>query len=252
MLYRAPIDLKNWKVGNFDDKPLILSLNQLKSILKFREVCDIGSNDFDKASASFKTLNDVCSDINCQLSKLKILAPDEFVNVNNLLLYEQGGLSFIAYVASINGKIPFNVCPLLRSWAPFSVDLSINDLQGLNDIALYYDSPAYIEPIKRQLGKTTDITKRFYDHETLRGIILKGYRPRKNSISPDAGLTFSEVGMWSTQTSEFREHYRKSFSELFNKQAILDKQCISFFGFKHPQISGGLSLSLDDKDWRLT
>ena len=247
-LFRAQVDTTNWKlIEDFETQSLVVPLKTLIGIKRFRDYCDLGSTDKEAALKSYNKLNSLFMSMSQSLHKKKILPFNETLTINNVLLYEQSGIMYIAYVADINGIIPFVVWPLKQGYTPFTVELSIKELSILHDVKLFYDSNVLCHSVKLQSNLSRE-SKQYYDKETLKGIIFNGYTNYKVKIDPNSPLTFAEIGVWSLQTGAFRQYLKGSFLDILNKKALIDSEALSIFGFKHPSVS--VEFIINNEYWR--
>lgn len=247
-MFKARVNIDTFELlEDFSTISNVVPLSSLTGIKRFRDFSDIGSSDINAAKEAYVRLNRLFINITNNLMESKILGNEDFITVNNVLLFEQGGSHYVAYVADINGIIPFVVFPLIKGYEPFSVDFDIKNLECLYDTRAFYDIDIWCNQIKQKLNRK-QIKIQHYDKNTLRGILFKGYRVYNESVSTESPLTFAQIGMWSHQTGDFRRYRKNAFADLFNKKALLQENLFSIFGFKHPQISN--EFIIKDEYWR--
>lgn len=247
-MFKARVDIETFELlEDFPKISNVVPLSSLTSIKRFRDFSDIGSSDTVAAKEAYLKLNRLFFNITNNLMESRILGNEEFITINNVLLFEQGGSHYVAYVADINGIIPFVVFPLIQGYDPFSVDFDIKNLERLYDVKAFYDMDNWSNQIKKKLNRK-QIKVQHYDKDTLKGILFMGYREYNEKIAPDSPLTFAQIGLWAHQTGEFRSYRKNAFATLFNKKALLQENLFSIFGFKHPQISN--EFTIKDEYWR--
>lgn len=245
-MHSAPIqDFK--LLQDFSKTRTVLPLSKRQGIKHVRDLCDIGSNNYETAMASLKMLDTFTRQCMRSLIKQKIIANGKKVSVNNMLIYEQGGSYYVGYIVNIDMKLPFFVYPMREGYQPFEVELSLEQLQKLLNPCLFFDAGRYIDFIKskdKRLGRCT------YNYDsTLRGIILHGYGNSTSKFSPNCELTIAEIGMWSRQTSDSRSDRFDIFASIFNRRALLQTEDFySYFGLLHP--SDSTTLHIHDVYWR--
>ncbi len=247
-MFKARVDIETFELlEDFPKISNVVPLSSLTSIKRFRDFSDIGSTDTVAAKEAYLKLNRLFFNITNNLMESRILGNEEFITINNVLLFEQGGSHYVAYVADINGIIPFVVFPLIQGYDPFSVDFDIKNLERLYDVKAFYDMDNWSNQIKKKLNRK-QVKVQHYDKDTLKGILFMGYREYNEKIAIDSPLTFAQIGLWAHQTGEFRSYRKNAFATLFNKKALLQENLFSIFGFKHPQISN--EFTIKDEYWR--
>lgn len=244
-MFRAPIDIDTWSLlQDFPKQSLVVHLNKIHGIKRLKELCDICSSDFDVAMDSFEKLNNLVCKAMESLIKQKIIINHDSLALDNMLIYEQGGTFYLAYVVNISGNLPFFVYPLSPGYRPFTTDVAIADLDRLLDSRIFFDAEMYCAKL-RTVDKRYGFTTFNYDVDTIRGIILKGFRANKFKFSKDNPLTVAEIGVWSYHTSSSRTVYKGSFSTIFSNKALLENKYYTFFGFMHPSCSNTIYVKND-------
>lgn len=244
-MYRAKIDLNNWILLSDFSETVQVPLRRI-NIKSFYDLCDIGSTDFNAANSDFLKLNSLFNKIEISLIDKRYLPFKEFLSINNVIVFEQAGVNYIAYVSDIRGKLPFIVSPIAKGYTPFSTSVDIKSLANLLDISLFFDAMKFCDFYKK-IDSRLKITKHKYDLNSLRGIILLGYPATQNTINKNS-LTLNEVGVWAYQTGDFRNSLYNSFISMFDKREMVLGEMLSIYGVKHPQLS--TSLLIKDKLWR--
>lgn len=244
-MFRAPIAIDSWSLlQDFSKQSLVVHLNKIHGIKRLKELCDICSSDFDIAMGSFEKLNTLVCKAMESLIKQKIIINHDSLTLDNMLIYEQGGTFYLAYVVNISGNLPFFVYPLSPGYKPFTTDVTIADLDRLLDSRIFFDAETYCAKL-RAVDKRYGSAAFNYDSDTIRGIILKGFKANKFMFSKDNPLTIAEIGVWSFHTSSSRTVYKDSFSTIFSNKALLENKYYTFFGFMHPSRSNTIYVKND-------
>ena len=244
-LYKARVNIHDWSLlEDFKKEPINIPLRIL-NVRRFRDYNDLDDSNVETAIAAYEKMNKLFKAATSSLRDCAVLEQTETLTLEDMLLFEQGGELFIAYVSKVNGSIPFFVYPLTKRDKPFRAELPINKLESLQDPRMYFDSERYIGKI---LAANHNYQNNYWvnDKNTIRGLLLQGFAGNRENFDRNCGFSFNEVGIWSHATLASRTTYKSVFQKLFSSKAV-DKW-ESIYGKQHPMVSNRYFITSDD--WR--
>lgn len=244
-LYKARVNIHDWSLlEDFKKEPINIPLRIL-NVRRFRDYNDLDDSNVETAIAAYEKMNKLFKAATSSLRDCAVLEQTETLTLEDMLLFEQGGELFIAYVSKVNGSIPFFVYPLTKRDKPFRAELPINKLESLQDPRMYFDSERYIGKI---LAANRNYQNNYWvnDKNTIRGLLLQGFAGNRENFDRNCGFSFNEVGIWSHATLASRTTYKSVFQKLFSSKAV-DKW-ESIYGKQHPMVSNRYFITSDD--WR--
>ena len=233
-LYKARVNIHDWSLlEDFKKEPINIPLRIL-NVRRFRDYNDLDDSNVETAIAAYEKMNKLFKAATSSLRDCAVLEQTETLTLEDMLLFEQGGELFIAYVSKVNGSIPFFVYPLTKRDKPFRAELPINKLESLQDPRMYFDSERYIGKI---LAANRNYQNNYWvnDKNTIRGLLLQGFAGNRENFDRNCGFSFNEVGIWSHATLASRTTYKSVFQKLFSSKAV-DKW-ESIYGKQHPMVS---------------
>ena len=218
-LYKARVNIHDWSLlEDFKKEPINIPLRIL-NVRRFRDYNDLDDSNVETAIAAYEKMNKLFKAATSSLRDCAVLEQTETLTLEDMLLFEQGGELFIAYVSKVNGSIPFFVYPLTKRDKPFRAELPINKLESLQDSRMYFDSERYIGKI---LAANRNYQNNYWvnDKNTIRGLLLQGFAGNRENFDRNCGFSFNEVGIWSHATLASRTTYKSVFQKLFSSKAV--------------------------------
>ena len=229
VLYESVEVLRFRDYFNLDSANSVLALSELKSLNTFVRV-------FDKLIRNNSSALGVSS-----------------LNSSNLLLFRKNGDTYVGYVTMIDGKVPFLAKPFSSNYKFVPMEVETRELPRLYDTRIFFDTDENLTPFLLQYPDFNQ-NKNYKLSSTFKGCLLQGYSTTPMMVRLDKGLCLSDIGIWSTQTSQLRTELLESLGKHLSVRALLEREYLTFFGGPHPSaISNSqavVQMELTPEIWR--
>lgn len=247
-IYLAPFDINSFSLqGSVSRNAVILDYDNIE-VLDFRDYLDFSSKDLETCSNQYRILNSLVQEIDEQLRTQSTVLNEATLNCNNLLLFRQDDRYYVGYVSNVEYKLPFIVKPFASNYKVVKEVMSIHDLNKLYDTNIIFDANIIVNKIIDS-NKAYNVNKHFDLNKTaLKGCILHGISSSKEKIQNLDVLSFSEIGIWSWQTSSLRDSHVGAIAKKMNIGALLKKEYLGYFGGIHP--SEKITMRISPELWR--
>lgn len=154
------------------------------------------------------------------------------LNFTNVFFYSTDEGMFMAFLPNLpEVTYSYTFIPLCPSYKAFKNTIGIREYDKLLDINVLTERDALIN----QLSKYTfDCMRHFKRPRFINGLLLNGVHASNSIFTDECGLTFTEVGVWSTQSSQVRISAGKILLERFDSIKLHEKRFLTFWGGCHP------------------
>lgn len=247
-IYVAPFDITSFSLRGVMSKNVSILDYNLIEVLDFRDYLDLESRDLEVCTNQYSILNNLVREIDGQLRDGSSLLCEKTLNCNNLLLFRQDDRYYIGYVSNIEYKLPFVMKPFANNYSTIREVLTIQDLNRLYDTNVIFDADLLVNRIIAS-NQAYDVNKHFNLNKTaLKGCILQGTKGIKEKLLNLDALNFSEIGIWSWQTSSLRDSHVGAIAKKMNLRALLEKDYLGYFGGMHP--AEKITMEISPELWR--
>lgn len=184
-------------------------------------------------------------------------SPTELLNQGNMLLYEYDGNTYLGFISSVTRKLPFIVFPMDDTYEPFKMDLTNHSnggeitLNKLQSIFTDLDWKNTLDYLAKKGAKFFSKRLKFKLGDYSDGIIFSNilfsyFNSTKLPNAEHAGnklvfATTDELGIWCESSRQFRKYarpgdssYYNTLTNIFDIDALMDKDYLTFFGGPHP------------------
>lgn len=237
-----PFDLEHKEILSKEVQTSVNSFDQIREV-NISKLFNLDNKDFTIASKNSKKVQKIFYEMMGYINEFTNELNDILLNISNVLIYEKGERCYIAYVSEIVATCPFLVFPLAPGYSFFKTNLDLMS-NIFYDVRSFSDYLAFVYPyIKRgliQKNKMFMVPPYYY-----KGMLLQAITTTNELIASDCGLTYEEIGVWSTETTQTR--YHPIALELWTREFVEDSFA-TIYGGPHPFEINFLNISMDA--WR--
>lgn len=228
-------------------KKIILYEN-LINIIDFRDVFDLSNPDLSICLNQYNELNQIIVTFGKQLRERTTYLNDTSLNCNNMLMFESNNSRYLAYISEIDYKLPFNMKPFASGYSFAHHEFDVSEFRNLYDTNLIFDIDPMINLIINQnpaYGKNRHFNLK---GTAVNGSILSGIAAKPEKFRDCKPLTFSDIGIWSVQTSQLRDRSVGGLADIMNINELIRSDYVGFYGGLHPAKS--VDMEIRSELWR--
>lgn len=210
------------------------------------KLLNAGQENFSEILENHKRLTSILTEFEEEIMQLVPLSNTVTLNFSNTLLYRLNGKTYLGFAA----KLPdlyydYTFIPVCPKYRQFKSRLNVIEYDRIYDVNIFTEKDVLL----KQFDKYCFADHRhFKKPRFLDGMIMTTITITKETIEPDAGLSFPEVGIWSSQSSKGRTMALQFLLTRFNRIELHNKRFLSFWGGCHPMDL--THLSTDYKIWK--
>lgn len=213
--------------------------------LSIEDIYGITSSDWEIASAALKPLTDLCETIEQSVLHSTGQKVDTPIMCTNLLLFKAGDVVKIGYITDCDVKIKYGIKPVDPKFPPFNYE--VHSLTEITNVRVGIDCNVCI----RRLMQNAAVKSVFFDTPRLKsdkGILVSSLRVNTQKLGAIDGLTFSDIGIWSAVTRQYRTNEISFLNKYMTFTSARECGLLTYFGGPHQGVS--TNILLKTKTWR--
>lgn len=242
-VYETELNLKTMTLRN---KNLRASLYEYHQIETISLIDAAGLNvEFEQALTNGDKLNKLFAEFEEIVDSEIHLRDNTALNFTNVLLYKCEDKVFLGYVTNIETSYVYAMKPLMKNYKAFVRKLSLAEYDLLCDVSVFADS----DKILKSISGMTRLEKCHFDKPRFAmGMLLSTIPTIRQEVTEQSGLSFLDIGIWSTQTSQCRKGAQEILLESFNRALLRQRNFLTVWGGCHPSVL--TELIADSRVWR--
>ncbi len=238
-IYATPLDAETMTIRQKVVHSVLCEYSQIETI----SLIDGLDDDFEHAITRSNTLGKLFAEFEGLVDEEIKLRDTVVLNFTNVIVYRHEGQLFIGYVARIDTSFVYALIPLAQHYKAFVEKMTLADYDLLCDINVFSDSAAIIKNVASMTKRQHLEVPKF-----AMGSLLKTIPTIRQEITEQSGLSFLEIAVWSTQTSQCRLGAQTVLLEVFNRAQLRNRDFLTVWGGCHPSIL--TQLVADSRIWR--
>lgn len=239
-VFECAIDLQTMELGEEQGKESYTYGDV--ELLSVAKLFNLDSDNFETAKAGMLKLQELLRKFSMRC-KSEMDMRGVLLNISNVIIYNVGGSTYIAYLAYIYANTHFIAYPVRKVSKPFKLDLDLTRAV-LRDVRMFWDWKSVMTPyVKAGLVRLQNMF--FRPPRYIRGLCMLCAPTDFLTVTPSIGLTFEEIGMYSSVSWSMR----KSLMILeYVKQSYIADEVATPFGGPHPAIN--IRVNINREHWR--
>lgn len=247
-VYSAKIDIDSFTFKtNVNLQKSIINEEYLE-ILDFRNYFKLEDPELAICLAEYEKLNNILTNFGKQIrDKTEILA-ESALNCNNVLLYKYADEYYLGYVSEIDYKLPFKMKPFVDNYDVQQHEFNIEEFKNLFDINIFFDAVLYVDAFTAKNEAYKNNLHFNLNGTAVKGVMLAGIKAAPEKFRTDGPLNFSEIGIWSYQTSQLRQSHLNGLANMMNINELIRSGYLGYYGGLHP--SKSIEMIIRPELWR--
>lgn len=242
-IYETELNLKTMTLKSKNLYSALYDYSQIETI-SLAEVAGLNTN-FEQALANNVRVNKLVAEFEEIVDSEIHLRDNTSLNLTNILIYKRGDSVLIGYVATIDTSFVYAMKPLTANYKAFVEKVSLAEYDLFCDVNVFADS----DKILRSVASMISLKRCHFDSSRYAmGALLRTIPTIRQEVTAQSGLSFLEIAIWSTQTSQCRQGAQKTLLETFNRAQLRQRDFLTVWGGCHPSIL--TELIADSRVWR--
>lgn len=227
---------------SFDTRTYNVSEIRIRSI---QEIYDVVSPDYSVAKDAFNSLNMLCREFNRFLIEKLDSALEIPVSLNNLVVFERSGNTYLGYIQTTKVSIAYSVKHLQSPMRAFEYELK--EPGELLDICSVVDSEMF-NKMCANFG-IQEIDKHWHLSNTLKGVLINAIPASAGSFIQEIfeDFTFAEVCQYAAIPTQLRGSSVVAPLKFLNIDEAYKNGILTYFGGVCPHTR---ELNISSKVWR--
>lgn len=232
--YCVKIDINSFVFKEEVSTKKIILQEEVIEVLDFRDYFDLTNPDKRVCINQYEELNKVIISFGKQLREKTDILRDTSLNCNNVLLFKLSGSYYLGYISAIDYKLPFQMKPFADNYKMSHIEFDITEFRNLYDTNLIFDVDIFINKIIAEKAAYNNNLHFDLEGTAVEGSILSGITTEHELFRECDILTFSDIGIWSLQTSQLREGNVGGLTSFMNINEMIKSGYLGYFGGMHP------------------
>lgn len=236
-VYCAKIDINSFSLKEEVSTKKVILHDEYIQVLDFRDYFDLTNPDKEICINEYEQLNKVVISFGKQLREKTEILCDTSLNCTNIILFKLNNNYYLGYVSAIDFKLPFQMKPFADNYKMSHIEFDITEFRNLYDTNLIFDADVIVKRILQQRPFYNQNLHFDLSSTAINGSILSGIAAEKELITDCKTLSFSDIGIWSLQTSQLREGNVGGLTTVMNINEMIKSGYLGYFGGMHPSKS---------------
>lgn len=206
---------------------------------------NLGSSRWSAAREGMKELNLLFNQAE-QMIKASEFGLTEPLTITNVLIIEDDGEFWLAYVHHISGKVRYVATDIAGGMTAFPVDIPIEELNQVYDLRMLEDR-TLVQKLIKKAGWGSGEFKTYQLGSAARGIIFRSLPIEVSLLGDNCGATTEELGIWNATCCQLRANKAQSVLNAISLKAARESQLFTCFGGPHPGLCVNITLGTDGR-----
>lgn len=209
---------------------------------------NLSASSLDEIKKQYSLLNDVIAKFERKVQKFCGNIDKKYVilNFRNVFLFKKEECLQIAYLIDVEISYPYAISTMEQKPKKGVITLNRNSLLKLLPVSVVQEGSSMVAQLK-QVGviPSNAILEHGYA-KRCRGLLLTLLKPDSSLFREEHSLSFIDFGVWSMQSSVFRDGDTGNALKLLTIAGARAVQALDFFGGLHPQIRTGFTINRNE------